>query len=68
MLWYIDGHNIFGSPVTAVVMGVILIFIISIILKIIRDHEKESIKILKSRYSKGGVIRGEYNQVKKDIK
>lgn len=73
MLWYIDGCNnfgsgIFGSMVLAAAMGIILIFIISIIFKIIRAHEKESIKILKRRYSKGEIIREDYNEMKKDIK
>ncbi|UUV18328.1 SHOCT domain-containing protein [Fusobacteria bacterium ZRK30] len=75
MLWYRDGYGcnvfgdgMFGSMVLAAAMGVILLLIISTILKKIKVHEKESIKILKRRYSKGEMNREEYNEMKKDIK
>ncbi|WP_037029241.1 SHOCT domain-containing protein [Psychrilyobacter atlanticus] len=75
MLWYRDGYGcnifgngIFGNMVMAVAMGIILLLIILTIFKIINVHEKESIKILKRRYSKGEMNKEEYNEMKKDIK
>lgn len=77
MLWYRDGYGcnvfgngMFGNIAMAVVMGIGLILVISIISKMtkIKISEKESIKILKNRYSKGEVTKEEYDEMKKNIK
>lgn len=64
------GGGIFSTIAMFVFMGLIIWFIISLILKLtgVKSNKSEAMGILKNRYKKGELTKGQYQEMKKNIR